>query len=87
VGGDLKSIDILARILAAPFLFWLVFIDFIRMIVGEEPVSRTRRIAQGTPMRMRKLGHPKIAFHSAGSSAHLDLIQVKEEMKAHLSTR
>ncbi|MCJ7424795.1 hypothetical protein MUP01_11085 [Candidatus Bathyarchaeota archaeon] len=43
--GDLKSIDILARILAAPFLFWLVFIDFMRMIVGEEPVSRTRRIA------------------------------------------
>jgi hypothetical protein len=26
---------ILARILAAPFLFWLGFIDFLRMIVGE----------------------------------------------------
>jgi len=69
VGGDLKSVDFLARILVTPFLFWLVLIDFIRMIVGEEPVSRTRRIAQGTPMRMRKLGHPKIAFHSAESSA------------------
>jgi hypothetical protein len=26
---------ILARILATPFLFWLAFIDFIRMVVGE----------------------------------------------------
>lgn len=33
--GDLKSIEILARILASPFLFWLAFIDFIRVIVGE----------------------------------------------------
>lgn len=33
--GELKSIAILARILAAPFLFWLAFIDFLRMIVGE----------------------------------------------------
>jgi len=35
VRGDLKPIAILARILAAPFLFWFAFIDFIRMIVGE----------------------------------------------------
>jgi hypothetical protein len=33
--GDLKSIAILAGILASPFLFWLAFIDFIRIIVGE----------------------------------------------------
>jgi len=31
----LKSMSILARILAASFLFWLAFIDFLRMIVGE----------------------------------------------------
>jgi hypothetical protein len=34
VRSDLKSIEILARILAAPFLFWLAFLDVIRMIVG-----------------------------------------------------
>ena len=31
----MKSIEFLARILAAPFLFWLAFIGFIMMIVGE----------------------------------------------------
>jgi hypothetical protein len=31
----MKSIAILARILATPFLFWLAFIGFIIMIVGE----------------------------------------------------
>jgi len=35
VKGDMKSIAILARILATPFLFWLAFIGFIIMIVGE----------------------------------------------------
>jgi hypothetical protein len=35
VRGDLKSIEILAKILASPFLFWLVFIGFIRVILDE----------------------------------------------------
>jgi hypothetical protein len=29
--GDLKSLMILAGILASPFLFWLTLIDFIRI--------------------------------------------------------